>query len=141
MPPWTAAPKPTEPNAAHYDADEVVQSQQRALTQSRRRLLGAALLLLLACGLIPWMLDNKSRAWGEDVILKMPKSDAPYRANPKSPNPVASPASNVPTSNIPTGNPTEAPAGNKPTAGAPAVQTFPSPSTPSNPSTKPKATP
>jgi hypothetical protein len=63
------------------------------LSQARRRLLGAAVVLLLACALIPWMLDSTPRAWGDDVILKMPKGEQPYQLKvEKSEKPVTSPA-------------------------------------------------
>ncbi len=61
------------------------------LSQARRRLLGAAILLLLACSLIPWILDIGPRAWGDDVILTMPKHELPYQQKPND-KPNANPA-------------------------------------------------
>ncbi len=73
---------------------ERLDDAQRALAQARRRLLGAAILLILACALIPWMLDSAPRSWGDDVILRMPKSEQPYQAkpNPSVPSNSAKPA-------------------------------------------------
>ena len=61
---------------------EPLENAQGALTQARRRLLGGVIVLILACALIPWMLDNTPRRWGEDVILRMPKNEQPYQAKP-----------------------------------------------------------
>jgi DedD protein len=70
------------------DAQDELENSQHALTQARRRLLGAAVLLVIACSFIPWMLDSTPRPWGEDVILRMPKTEQPYQAQPS----VAAPA-------------------------------------------------
>jgi cell division septation protein DedD len=77
--------------------NEQLENTQQALSQARRRLLGALVLLALACTLIPWMLDSTPRPWGEDVILRMPKSEQPYQVKPSlAPTTVAVPA---PTTN------------------------------------------
>ncbi len=68
----------SQPAQPHLDAQ--LNTAQQALMQSRRRLLGATVLLALACGLIPWMLDSTPRSWGEDVVLRMPQIDKPYQA-------------------------------------------------------------
>ncbi len=62
--------------------DEQLGNSQQQLAQARRRLLGAAILLVLACALIPWMLDSAPRPWGDDVVLRMPKNDQPYQSKP-----------------------------------------------------------
>lgn len=77
---WNSAPD-HQSHLASRDGVRIDAAQQ-ALTQSRRRLLGATILLLLACGLIPWMLDTTPRAWGDDVVLRMPQIDTPYQAKP-----------------------------------------------------------
>jgi cell division septation protein DedD len=61
---------------------EQLETTQYAVSLARRRLLGALVLLALACSFIPWMLDSTPRPWGEDVILRMPKSAQPYQAKP-----------------------------------------------------------
>lgn len=60
--------------------DESLEQSHNALVQARRRLLGATVLLLLACALIPWVLDSTPRAWKDDVILRMPNSAQSYPA-------------------------------------------------------------
>jgi cell division septation protein DedD len=72
-----------------------LEQTQHAVAQARRRLLGAAVLLALACALIPWMLDSTPRAWGDDVILRMPKSEQPYQTKPDSKPATAKPAAEV----------------------------------------------
>jgi hypothetical protein len=74
---------------AHQDK---LDNTQYALGQARRRLLGALILLVLACALIPWMLDSSPRPWGDDVILRMPKTEQPYQAKPS-----AKPAATAPS--------------------------------------------
>jgi hypothetical protein len=66
---------------------EQLEHTEQALSQARRRLLGAAILLILACALIPWMLDSAPRPWGEDVILRMPKAEQPYQNKPHTTTP------------------------------------------------------
>jgi hypothetical protein len=75
---WNQSPDASNLAATH----EQMESTQQALSQARRRLLGAAILLVLACALIPWMLDSTPRPFGEDVILRMPKTEQPYQAKP-----------------------------------------------------------
>ena len=88
--PTSVSTQGTTQARAHDPAShEAEQAARFDLTQARRRLVGAIVLLALACGLIPWMLDNKARSWGEDVVLKMPKSDAPYSPSTKPVLPIA----------------------------------------------------
>lgn len=87
-------------DAIGADLDHRIDDTQRAVAQARRRLLGAAILLVLACATIPWILDGKPRAWGEDVILRMPKSEQPYQAKPTKPSPVSVPNSAATTDQI-----------------------------------------
>lgn len=75
---WNKSSDANNPAVMH----EQLENTQQALSQARRRLLGALVLLVLACALIPWMLDSTPRPWGEDVILRMPKSEQPYQAKP-----------------------------------------------------------
>jgi cell division septation protein DedD len=88
---WNKSPDST----AATPVNDPLDSAQYALLQARRRLLGALVLLALACALIPWMLDNSARPWAEDVILRMPKSEQPYQAKPTNPVPPAKPVSDV----------------------------------------------
>jgi cell division septation protein DedD len=88
---WNKSPDANTPAAVH----EQLENTQQALSQARRRLLGAAVLLVLACALIPWMLDSTPRPWGEDVILRMPKSEQPYQAKPTAPLPPIVPATDA----------------------------------------------
>ena len=91
---WNISPDAHNPAAVH----EQLENTQHALSQARRRLLGAAVLLAIACALIPWMLDSTPRVWGDDVILRMPKTEQPYQAKPT----LASPAVVAPVENTPT---------------------------------------
>jgi cell division septation protein DedD len=88
----TQASADSDTNAAPAQS---LEQTQHAVVQARRRLLGAAVLLALACALIPWMLDSAPRAWGDDVILRMPKSEQPYQAKPDSKPATAKPAAEV----------------------------------------------
>ncbi len=79
--------QPTTSTQATEQSTDRLEDTQHALAQARRRLLGAVILLVLACALIPWMLDSTPRAWGDDVILRMPKNEQPYQAKPNPSNP------------------------------------------------------
>jgi cell division septation protein DedD len=91
---WNNSADPQNPGAYQDKLDNT----QFALGQARRRLLGALILLVLACAFIPWMLDSSPRPWGDDVILRMPKNEQPYQAKP-APKPAAT--SPLPTSSVP----------------------------------------
>ena len=94
---WNTSPDAHNPAAVH----EQLENTQYALSQARRRLLGAAVLLVIACALIPWMLDSTPRAWGDDVILRMPKTEQPYQAKPTpAASTVVAPIEAAPTSQI-----------------------------------------
>jgi hypothetical protein len=69
---------PTSAARQAQDPAALVSAAQSALTKARRNLLGAGVLLLAAFLLVPWVLDKAPRAWGDDVILNMPKATAPY---------------------------------------------------------------
>jgi hypothetical protein len=88
---WNNSPTAEVP-ATIAQAQAQLEQSQLALAQARRRLLGGAILLVLACALIPWLLDSSPRPWGEDVILRMPKSDQPYQTKPTVATPAAAPA-------------------------------------------------
>ncbi len=94
---WNKSPDAINPAAVH----EQLENTQHSLSQARRRLLGAAVLLVIACALIPWMLDSTPRAWGDDVILRMPKTEQPYQAKPTPAAPtVVAPVETAPTSQV-----------------------------------------
>jgi hypothetical protein len=80
---WNNNTSPDDASASPSAQQAQLNTSQAALGQSRRRLLGAALLLAMACALIPWMMDSAPRAWGDDVLLRMPKSEKPYQKDPK----------------------------------------------------------
>jgi DedD protein len=94
---WNKSPDAHTPAALN----EALDNTQHALMQARRRLLGAMVLLTLACALIPWMLDSSPRPWADDVILRMPKSEQPFQAKPNTSapataaTPAAKPASEI----------------------------------------------
>lgn len=86
MPFWQSS---SSESAAHSASKGLSPAEQltvakQQLTKARRNLLGAAVMLLGAFLLIPVVLDKKPRAWGEDVILSMPKADAPFKRSPAS---------------------------------------------------------
>jgi cell division septation protein DedD len=103
---WNNSPEPEVPTTL-AQAQQQLENTQYALSQSRRRLLGAVVLLALACALIPWMLDSTPRPWGEDVILRMPKTEQPYQSKPTEANVLDAKANDAAVSAVP-GNPAPA---------------------------------
>lgn len=82
MPFWQSS-TPANDLASPPKRDQAAQisEAQAGLTKARRHLLGAAVLLLGAFLLLPWVLDKQPRAWGDDVILHMPKAAVPIQKN------------------------------------------------------------
>lgn len=90
MPFWQSSSSARAANDAASPSKPVNQAEQMTqaqadLTKARRNLIGAMVLLLAAFLLIPLVLDKKPRAWGNDVILNMPKAAAPFQKNQSTP--------------------------------------------------------
>jgi hypothetical protein len=67
-------------DTAPYDSlRDNLSAAEQVVFLARRRVVGAGVLLLLACAFLPWILDSTPRSWREDVLVRMPRNIQPYQ--------------------------------------------------------------